>query len=214
MGRTHPHCDAGGSWGGPTPTVMLGQLREDPPPLQSWEILLGRTHTHCDAGVSRWGGPTPTAMLGVSGRTHLHCDAGASWGGPTPLRCWGSQRGPKPTAMLEHLREDPPPLRCWGVLGRTHPHCDAGGLREDPPPLQCWGVSGRTHPPVMLGVCGFSGCGSPAPGARASVAVACGLGCSAARGFFVDEGLNLCPLHWQVDSYPLCHQGSSNFCNI
>ena len=24
-----------------------------------------------------------------------------------------------------------------------------------------------------------------------------------------DPGLNLCPLHWQVNSYPLCHQGSS-----
>ena len=147
LGRTHPHCDAGGSWRGPTPTVMLGRLREDPPPLQSWGILLGRTHTHCDAGVSRWGGPTPTAMLGVSERTHPHCNAGVSQGGPTP------------------------------------------------------------HPPAMLGVYGFSGCGSRAPGARASVAVACGLGCSAARGFFLDEGLNLCPLHWQADSYPLHRQG-------
>ena len=40
------------------------------------------------------------------------------------------------------------------------------------------------------------------------------LSCSTACGFFLDQGLNLCPLHWQVDSYPLCHQGSSNFCNI
>ena len=29
-----------------------------------------------------------------------------------------------------------------------------------------------------------------------------------ARGIFPDQGLNLCPLHWQVDSYPLHHQGS------
>ena len=30
-----------------------------------------------------------------------------------------------------------------------------------------------------------------------------------ACGAFPDQGSNLCPLHWQVDSYPLCHQGSS-----
>ena len=27
-------------------------------------------------------------------------------------------------------------------------------------------------------------------------------------GIFLDQGLNVCPLHWQADSYPLCHQGS------
>ena len=31
---------------------------------------------------------------------------------------------------------------------------------------------------------------------------------SAACGIFWDQGLNLCLLHWQVDSLPLCHQGS------
>ena len=33
-----------------------------------------------------------------------------------------------------------------------------------------------------------------------SVVVAHGLSCSAARGIFLDQGLNPCPLHWQVDS--------------
>ena len=33
-----------------------------------------------------------------------------------------------------------------------------------------------------------------------SVVVAHGLSCSAACGIFLDQGLNLCPLHWQVDS--------------
>ena len=28
------------------------------------------------------------------------------------------------------------------------------------------------------------------------------------RGIFLDQGLNLCLLHWQVDSLPLSHQGS------
>ena len=27
-------------------------------------------------------------------------------------------------------------------------------------------------------------------------------------GIFPDQGSNPCPLHWQADSQPLCHQGS------
>ena len=34
----------------------------------------------------------------------------------------------------------------------------------------------------------------------ASVAVAYGLSCSKACGIFPDQGLNPCPLHWQVDT--------------
>ena len=41
-----------------------------------------------------------------------------------------------------------------------------------------------------------------------SVVVVHGLSCSAACGIFPDQGSNLCPLHWQADSQPLCHQGS------
>ena len=33
-----------------------------------------------------------------------------------------------------------------------------------------------------------------------SVVVAQGLSCHTACGIFLDQGLNLCPLHWQVDS--------------
>ena len=40
-----------------------------------------------------------------------------------------------------------------------------------------------------------------------------GLCCSVACGYFLDQGSNLCPLHWQEDSYPLPHQGSP-FLNI
>ena len=32
--------------------------------------------------------------------------------------------------------------------------------------------------------------------------------CSMACGIFPDQGSNPCPLHWQADSQPLCHQGS------
>ena len=41
-----------------------------------------------------------------------------------------------------------------------------------------------------------------------SVAVAHRPSCSAACGIFPDQGANPCPLHWQADSQPLCHQGS------
>ena len=34
------------------------------------------------------------------------------------------------------------------------------------------------------------------------------LSCSVAYGIFLDQGANPCPLHWQVDSLPLSHQGS------
>ena len=41
-----------------------------------------------------------------------------------------------------------------------------------------------------------------------SVIVAHGPRCFAACGIFRDQGSNPCPLHWQVDSQPLRHQGS------
>ena len=41
-----------------------------------------------------------------------------------------------------------------------------------------------------------------------SVVVAYGPSCSAACGILPDQGSNPCPLHWQADSQPLCHQGS------
>ena len=42
-----------------------------------------------------------------------------------------------------------------------------------------------------------------------SVIVAHGPSCSAACGILPDQGLNPHPLHWQADSQPLRHQGSS-----
>ena len=51
---------------------------------------------------------------------------------------------------------------------------------------------------------------------QASVVVVHGLSCSAACGIFPDQGADPCPLHWQVDSYPLHHQGSPRviLCNM
>ena len=45
-----------------------------------------------------------------------------------------------------------------------------------------------------------------------SVIVAHGPSCSTACGIFPDQGSNPCPLHWQADSQPLCHQGSPPYC--
>ena len=55
--------------------------------------------------------------------------------------------------------------------------------------------------------CGFPCCGALAPGTQASEAMAHRLSCSTACGLFPDQGLNRSHLHWQVDSYPLNHQG-------
>ena len=44
-----------------------------------------------------------------------------------------------------------------------------------------------------------------------SVVVAHRPSCSLACGIFPDQGSNPCPLHWQADSQPLCHQGSPPF---
>ena len=57
---------------------------------------------------------------------------------------------------------------------------------------------------------GVSYCASRALEHRLS---SCGVwvSCSAARGIFPDQGLNLCLLHWPVDSWPLSYQGSPCF---
>ena len=78
---------------------------------------------------------------------------------------------------------------------------------------------------AVLGLCHFarmiSNCGEwglflvavlGLPIEVASLAVEHRLSSCGARGIFLDQGSNSCPLHWQVDSYPLCHQGSPCFC--
>ena len=47
-----------------------------------------------------------------------------------------------------------------------------------------------------------------------SVVVANGPSCSVACEIFPDQGSNPCPLHWQADSQPLCHQGSPHLSNF
>ena len=66
---------------------------------------------------------------------------------------------------------------------------------------RCTGLS--LSRPLLLQSTGFRRAGS--------VVVAHGPSRSAACGIFPDQGLNPCPLHWQADSQPLCHQGSPRF---
>ena len=81
---------------------------------------------------------------------------------------------------------------------------------------RAWALSTRASVVVAHGLqsagsvvvaCGLQSAGS--------VVVVHGLSCSVACGIFLDQGSNPCPLHWQVDSYPLRHQGSppSGFLN-
>ena len=56
---------------------------------------------------------------------------------------------------------------------------------------------------------GFGSCGSGALECRLN---SCGARAQFLHGrIFLDQGLNQCPLHCQVDSYPLCHQKSPFF---
>ena len=74
--------------------------------------------------------------------------------------------------------------------------------------LQCMGCSWQWLLFLLArGHVGFSGCGTlvlehrlSSCGARAQLLYG--------GGIFLDQGWNLCLLHWQVNSLPLSHQGS------
>ena len=84
--------------------------------------------------------------------------------------------------------------------------------------LYLWWVGATPCCSAQASNCGgFSRCGAPSPGAcgpqepwlTGSVLMTHRLSCSMPCGTLPGQGLNPCPLHWQVDSYPLCHQRSS-----
>ena len=78
----------------------------------------------------------------------------------------------------------------WSVLRFPSPgDLPYSGIKPGSPALQADSLP--SEPPGML-----------------SVIVVHRLSCSAARGIFPDQELNLCPLHWQMASHPLYHQGS------
>ena len=124
---------------------------------------------------------------------------------------------------------------CKMGLKNTHPHNPLGSLTSSSKVFfnfffflilliylwLCWvfvSVRGLSLV-VASGGHSSSRCAGPSPsrplllrstGSRhaGSVVVAHGPSCSAACGIFPDQGSNRCPLHWQADSQPLCHQGS------
>ena len=53
---------------------------------------------------------------------------------------------------------------------------------------------------------------APGPWSTGSIVVAHELSCSVAGGICLDQGLNLCLLHWQADSLPLSHLRSPVHC--
>ena len=61
---------------------------------------------------------------------------------------------------------------------------------------------------LVVAACGLSSCGSSALKKAGFCSCGTRLSCSAARGIFPGQGSNPHPLHWQVNSYPLYHQGS------
>ena len=58
---------------------------------------------------------------------------------------------------------------------------------------------------------GFSGCSTRALEHRFSIVMAHGHSFPMACGIFPDQGSNLCTLHWQMDSYPMYHQGNPTY---
>ena len=74
--------------------------------------------------------------------------------------------------------------------------------------LQCMGCSWQWLLFLLArGHVGFSGCGTLVLEHRLS---SCGAKAQLlyGGGIFLDQGWNLCLLHWQVNSLPLSHQGS------
>ena len=88
---------------------------------------------------------------------------------------------------------------CWVFVSvRGLPLAAASGGHSSSP---CAGLS--LSWPLLLRSTGSRPAGS--------VVVAHGPSCSTVCGIFPDQGSNLCLLHQQTDSQPLCHQGSPLF---
>ena len=79
--------------------------------------------------------------------------------------------------------------------------CASFGIRVVAGCMPKNGIAGSYGSSIIL----FTGC---AEFLKDSVVVAHGLSCSVACGIFLDQGSNLCLLHWQADSLVLRYQGS------
>ena len=81
--------------------------------------------------------------------------------------------------------------------------------------LQLWQAGATLHRSARAShYRGLSCCGEQAPDAQAQQLWLTGLVAPRQCGIFPDQGSNPCPLHWQADSQPLCHQVSPERLNI
>ena len=117
----------------------------------------------------------------------------------------------------DHCSEDP-------RLAHNRPpaRCPLRGVGVKRGPALCFflkifisGCAGSSSLPGLLSSCvptspcsDFFCCTAWTLGHESSVVVTHGLISSAACGILPDQGSNLCPLRWQVDSQQLIHQGS------
>ena len=101
------------------------------------------------------------------------------------LTIW-ENTSPLESALVMHVFLAMPGLLC---CTQASPGCSEQGMR----------FSGRVW---AFHCCGFSCYRAWALEHRLQL-VAHGLSCPAACGFFPDQGWNLCPLHWEVGSWPL-----------
>ena len=92
---------------------------------------------------------------------------------------------------------------CWAFASCTDGGCSPAAARGLPP---CGGFS------MLLSASLWSirllAYGLQELQHAGSGAAVYGPSCSVARGIFLDQGSDLCPLPWQMGSYPLYHQGS------
>jgi len=97
------------------------------------------------------------------------------------------------------------------VLGLLCCACIFSGLRWAGAPLQllCAGFSfGDFCCRALALAARASAVVTPRLWSTGSIVVVHGLSCSPACGILLDQGLNLCLLHWQVESLQLSDQGS------
>ena len=124
-------------------------------------------------------------------------------------------------------------VRLSGHAGSAVAACSSQGTRGQQSQRAAQGTRGQQLQPAALRAHRVSSCSVRLSGHSGSAVAACGsqgtrgqqsqraalralrvsscgnrLSCSMACEMFLDPGLNPCPWHWQVDSYPLCHRGS------
>ena len=107
-------------------------------------------------------------------------------------------------------------IRIHNILFHLQPYsvlllCNFGCTRPWMPRRLFWSCiqQGLLSSCGVRASCGGSPCcGAQALGLTGSVLVAHGLSCPMTCGIFLDQGMKLCPLHWQMVSLPPDHQGS------